>query len=196
MIDENQPEAENAEVDSAVLTSLVAGEPKQGDLTDPSKLPAKKTTVKKDFGKRSGGQNRRKSRELAVKAVYRGMLNQSELGAILRDMTEDPEYNKADEAYFKHLLEAVTTHAEELDAKLANFIDRKITELSPVEHAILRISGCELMFDMSIPYRVVINEGVELAKLYGGTDGHKYINGVLDKLAADVRTSEVNNIRN
>ena len=192
MIDKNQPEAESTEIVSVVLTSLVADEAKKEDSSKPS---AKKAVAKKDFSKRSGGQNRRKSRELAVKAVYRGMLNQSELGPILRDMTEDPDYSKADEAYFKHLLQAVTTRANELDAKLANLIDRKISELSPVEHAILRISGCELMFDLSIPYRVVINEGVELAKLYGGTDGHKYINGVLDKLAADVRATEVNSIR-
>ena len=141
--------------------------------------------------KKSASKNRRKSRELAVKAVYRGMLNASELKQIFRDMIEDPDYNKADEAYFKALLQAVTTNLEALDTKLTNFIDRPIAELSPVEHAILRISGCELMFDMSIPYRVVINEGVELAKIYGGVDGHKYINGVLDKLAADVRANEV-----
>ncbi|MEQ1765812.1 MAG: transcription antitermination factor NusB, partial [Methylotenera sp.] len=126
---------------------------------------------------------------------YRGMLNQSELGPIFRDMADDPDYNKADEAYFKQLLEAVSSHVVELDEKLANFIDRKVIELSPIEHAILRISGCELMFDLSIPYRVVINEGVELAKIYGGVDGHKYINGVLDKLAADVRGAEVQNAR-
>ena len=159
-------------------------------------LVVDKNEVKKTATKKNTGKNRRKSRELVMKAVYRGMLNQSELGPILRDMAEDPDYNKADEAYFKHLLEAVTNHVDELDDKMASFIDRKLTELSPVEHAILRISGCELMFDMSIPYRVVINEGVELAKIYGGTDGHKYINGVLDKLAADVRASEVKNIKN
>lgn len=156
----------------------------------------KKDADVKSTAKKHTGKNRRKSRELVMKAVYRGMLNQSELGPILRDMAEDPDYNKADEAYFKHLLDAVTIHMSELDDKMANFIDRKITELSPVEHAILRISGCELMFDMSIPYRVVINEGVELAKIYGGIDGHKYINGVLDKLAADVRAFEVKSIRN
>lgn len=141
--------------------------------------------------KKSASQNRRKSRELVLKAVYRGMLNQSALTSVLRDMTDDPDYKKADEAYFKQLLEAVTEHVEELDKSLLNFIDRPIAELSPVEHSILRISGCELMFDLSIPYRVVINEGVELAKLYGGTDGHKYINGVLDKMAAEVRMAEV-----
>lgn len=150
----------------------------------------KKDPVKKDAAKKTG-KNRRKSRELVVKAVYRGMLNESELKQIFRDMTEDPDYSKADEGYFKQLLESVTLHISELDEKLAHFIDRPIVELSPVEHAILRTSGCELMFDLSIPYRVVINEGVELAKIYGGIDGHKYINGVLDKLAADVRASEM-----
>ncbi len=141
--------------------------------------------------KKTGSQNRRKSRELVLKAVYRGMLNESELSQIFRDMTEDPDYNKADEAYFRQLLQSVTANLDAIDSKLVNFIDRPIAELSPVEHAILRIAGCELMFDSSIPYRVVINEGVELAKLFGGTDGHKYINGVLDKFAADVREPEV-----
>jgi transcription antitermination protein NusB len=137
-----------------------------------------------------GSQNRRKSRELVLKAVYRGMINASELKQIIADAKEDPEYIKADEAYFKHLLEGVTSKISELDQQIASFIDRKLAELSPVEHAILQISSFELMFDMSIPYRVAINEGVELAKLYGGTDGHKYINGVLDKVAATARPQE------
>jgi len=155
--------------------------------TDPKNIAKKSPTKKKS------GQNRRKSRELVLKAVYRGMLNQSEMSAVYRDMAEDPDYAKADEAYFKQLLEAVGEHVVELDEKMAAFIDRQVSELSPIEHAILQISSCELMFDMSIPYRVVINEGVELAKIYGGIDGHKYINGVLDRLAADVRASEVIN---
>ena len=135
-------------------------------------------------------QNRRKSRELVLKAVYRGMINASELRQITSDAQEDPEYIKADEAYFKSLLAGVFSKVVELDAQIATFIDRKIEELSPVEHAILRISSFELMFDASIPYRVAINEGVELAKIYGGADGHKYINGVLDKVAASVRPQE------
>ena len=135
-------------------------------------------------------QNRRKSRELVLKAVYRGMMNASELKQIVADAKEDPEFIKADEAYFKHLLEGVTGKISELDSQISVFIDRKIQELSPVEHAILRISSFELMFDMSIPYRVAINEGVELAKLYGGADGHKYINGVLDKVAETARPHE------
>lgn len=135
-------------------------------------------------------QNRRKSRELVLKAVYRSMMNASEIKQIVADAKEDPEFIKADEAYFKHLLEGVTGKISELDSQISVFIDRKIEELSPVEHAILRISSFELMFDMSIPYRVAINEGVELAKLYGGADGHKYINGVLDKVAEIARPQE------
>ena len=135
-------------------------------------------------------QNRRKSRELVLKAVYRGMINASELKQIIADAQEDPEYIKADEAYFKSLLQGVTAKIDELDKQISVFIDRKIEQLSPIEHAILRISSFELIFDMSIPYRVAINEGVELAKIYGGADGHKYINGVLDKVAASVRPQE------
>jgi transcription antitermination protein NusB len=148
------------------------------------------TTEVKAIKKPKLSQNRRKSRELVLKAVYRGMINASELRQIIADAKEDPEYIKADEAYFKALLEGVTGKISELDSQISTFIDRKIEELSPVEHAILRISSFELMFDMSIPYRVAINEGVELAKLYGGTDGHKYINGVLDKVAASARPKE------
>ena len=135
-------------------------------------------------------QNRRKSRELVLKAVYRSMMNASEIKDIVADAKEDPEFIKADETYFKHLLEGVTGKTNELDSQISVFIDRKIEELSPVEHSILRISAYELMFDMSIPYRVAINEGVELAKLYGGADGHKYINGVLDKVAEIARPHE------
>lgn len=140
--------------------------------------------------KPKGSQNRRKSRELVLKAVYRGMINASELKQILADMKDDPEYLKADEDYFKGLLQGVTGKLSELDQQISAFIDRNLDELSPVEHAILRISSFELMFDVSIPYKVAINEGVELAKLYGGADGHKYINGVLDKVAAAVRPHE------
>ena len=135
-------------------------------------------------------QNRRKSRELVLKAVYRGMINTGNIKQIMLDAQEDPEYIKADEAYFRQLLEGVTGKITELDQQISIFIDRNIEELSPIEHSILRISSFELMFDLSIPYRVAINEGVELAKLYGGTDGHKYINGVLDKVAAAARPQE------
>jgi N utilization substance protein B len=144
----------------------------------------------KSVKKPKTSQNRRKSRELVLKAVYRGMINTGEMKQIIIDAQEDPEYIKADEVYFKHLLAGVTGKIDELDKQISMFIDRKLEELSPVEHAILRISSFELMFDPTIPYRVAINEGVELAKLYGGADGHKYINGVLDKVAETARPQE------
>lgn len=140
-------------------------------------------------------QTRRKSREIALKALYRGMLNKTDLTPVFKDMQDDPDYLKADEAYFKVLLTQVTENLAAIDAKITQFVDRPMAELSPIEHSILRISGYELMFDATIPYRVVINEGVELAKLFGGTDGHKYINGVLDKMAADVRKEEFSRSR-
>ncbi len=135
-------------------------------------------------------QSRRKSRELVLKAVYRGMINASELRQVMLDAQDDPDFTKADEEYFRQLLTGVTEKVPELDQEIMAFADRPLAELSPVEHAILRIASYELKFDLSIPYRVAINEGVELAKLYGGTDGHKYINGVLDKVAASLRPQE------
>lgn len=158
-----------------------------------SLLPAdEQVEQKKKNAPKKRIQTRRKSREIALKALYRGMLNKTDLTLVFKDMQDDPDYLKADEAYFKTLLTQVTEHLATIDAKITQFVDRPMAELSPIEHSILRISGYELMFDASIPYRVVINEGVELAKLFGGTDGHKYINGVLDKMAADVREQEFN----
>jgi N utilization substance protein B len=140
--------------------------------------------------KSKGSKNRRKSRELALKALYRNRMNAGDDKQLRLDSLDDPDYFKADEAYFKQLLTGVLEQTAQIDAMISQFIDRQLEELSPIEHAILRISGYELMFDVSIPYRVAINEGVELAKAYGGIDGHKYINGVLDKVAAQVRPHE------
>ncbi|MFZ9641814.1 MAG: transcription antitermination factor NusB [Candidatus Methylopumilus sp.] len=135
--------------------------------------------------------NRRKSRELALKGLYQYLLSPKELRLIVREMADEDDFARADEAYFRSLLEGVYEQIQVLDTRITQFLDRPIAELSPIEHAILLISAYELIFDVSIPYRVAINEGVELAKLYGGTDGHKYVNGVLDKLAAEARPAEV-----
>ncbi len=140
--------------------------------------------------KRKSSKSRRKSRELVLKAIYRRMMNDSDIKQILLDMHDDPDYIKADEVYFKQLLNGVFDNLASIDSQITTFIDREINELSPIEHAILRVSSYELLFDITIPYRVAINEGVELAKTFGGSDGHKYINGVLDKLAASARPYE------
>lgn len=137
------------------------------------------------------GKNRRKSRELVLKGLYSLLLSESDLKDTISDLTEDADFARADAEYFKSLLEGVMAERATLDARIEPLLDRKLAELSPIEHAILCIAGFELLHDISIPYRVAINEGVELAKLYGGTDGYKYVNGVLDKLAAEARPDEV-----
>ncbi len=140
------------------------------------------------------GQNRRKSRELALKGLYQQFLSESDLRETMRDLADDNDYLRADTEYFRGLLEGVMAERDAIDARLAPLLDRKLEELSPIEHAILCISGYELLHDLSIPYRVAINEGVELAKRFGGTDGYKYVNGVLDKLAAEARPDEVKQV--
>lgn len=136
-------------------------------------------------------QNRRKSRELALKGLYSLFLGRGELRDIVENLKdEDEDYYRCDIEYFQGLLKGVTECVQELDARLMPLLDRDISELSPIEHAILCIAAFELVHDVSIPYRVAINEGVELAKRYGGTDGYKYVNGVLDRLAAEARPDE------
>ena len=103
---------------------------------------------------------------------------------------EEEDYPKCDKPHFEALLHGCVREAPGLDAVLARHTDRRTTQLSPVEHGVLMIGVYELMHCIEIPYRVVINEGVELAKSFGGTDGHKYVNGVLDKAAAELRTVE------
>lgn len=143
--------------------------------------------------KRKSSQNRRKSRELALKAIYRIIMNEADLKQVFLDMKDDPDYSKADEPYFKQLLQGAMENLTKLDEQISTFIDRALADLSPIEHAVLRVSSYELIFDTTIPYRVAINEGVELAKTFGGAEGHKYINGVLDKVAASARPQEFRN---
>ncbi|GAP36895.1 transcription antitermination factor NusB [Piscinibacter sakaiensis] len=143
-------------------------------------------------GKRAGGKSpRRRSRELAVQGLYEWLLSGSDAGVIDAHMREQEAYAASDTAFFDALLHGCIREAAALDAALARHVDRPTRDLSPVEHAVLLIGAWELANGLEVPYKVVINEGVELAKAYGGTDGHKYVNGVLDKVAADLRRVEV-----
>ncbi|MEA3155447.1 MAG: transcription antitermination protein NusB [Betaproteobacteria bacterium] len=110
---------------------------------------------------------------------------------IAAELAESQEFEKSDVGYFRTLLNGAIHNAPELEAQMAPFLDRAVKELSPIERGILLLGSYELMRELEVPYRVVINEAVELAKVYGGTDGHKYVNGVLDKLAAQLRQIEV-----
>ena len=134
--------------------------------------------------------NRRKSRELVMKSIYRGILNQFDINQIKKDIKDDPDYLKADEVFYQNLFDGVMSNLDQLNNEISSFIDRPIEKLSPIEHSILCISIYELIHDKAIPYKVAINEGVELAKTFGGVEGYKYINGVLDKVAEKRRPLE------
>jgi len=130
---------------------------------------------------------RRKARQMAMQALYQWELSSSSLVGIEREFCEDNDMTKVDVDYFSELLHQVPVMKTELDDLLKPLLDREMGELTPVELTILRLSGYELLKRHDVPYRVIINEGVELAKTFGATDGHKYVNGILDRLAREVR---------
>jgi N utilization substance protein B len=133
---------------------------------------------------------RRRAREFALQGIYQWQLAGNEPAAIIRHLSEVEGFHRADAEYFAALVRETIAHAAELDQALLPLLDRTLAELSPVEHAVLLIAALEFAHRPEVPYRVVINEAVELAKAYGGTDGHKYVNGVLDRLAVQLRPVE------
>jgi transcription antitermination protein NusB len=134
---------------------------------------------------------RRRSREIALQGLYEWLVSGSEASVIEAHMREQDGFDKCDAVHFDALLRGCIDEAAAIDAVLAHHVDRKTTELSPIEHGVLMIGVYEFMHCLDIPYKVAINEAVELAKSFGGTDGHKYVNGVLDKAAAQLRPVEV-----
>jgi N utilization substance protein B len=134
--------------------------------------------------------SRRLSRELALQGLYQWLVNQTDADEVLAQISDKEGFAKADQAYLESLVRGVVNEVGTLREKIGPHLDRPIEQLSPVEHALLLMAACELSSQPGTPYRVVINEAVELAKVYGGTDGHKYVNGVLDKLAPDLRPGE------
>jgi transcription antitermination protein NusB len=139
----------------------------------------------------AGKSSRRRSRELALQGLYQWQLAGKDAVVIAAELAEAQDFAKSDVAYFRTLLNGAIDNASQLEAEMKPFLDRKVNELSPIERGILLLGGYELMRELEVPYRVIINEAVELAKVYGGTDGHKFVNGVLDKLAARLREIEV-----
>ena len=135
--------------------------------------------------------SRRRAREFALQAIYQWLVNESAAETLLAQLQEQKDFSKADQPLAEALLRGVVGNADALRQLLTPYLDRKMKELSPVEHALLLLSAFELRDHAQTPYKVVINEAIELAKSFGGTDGHKYVNGVLDKLAADLRSAEV-----
>ena len=135
--------------------------------------------------------NRRKSRELVMKSVYRGLVNQIDITQIKKDIQDDPDFIRADQDLYEEILSGVFKNIDSLKQEIESYIDRSYEELSPIELSIIYFSLYELKYSMSVPYRVVINEAVEIAKTYGGADGYKYINGILNQAAKANRVNEV-----
>ncbi len=136
--------------------------------------------------------NRRKSRELVMKSVYRGLVNDLDMTQIKKDIQEDPDFIRADQNLYEEILSGVFKNLKPLKAELESYIDRSYDELSPIELSIMYFSLYELKHSVSVPYKVVINEAVEIAKTFGGADGYKYINGILNQAAKKNRTNEFN----
>jgi N utilization substance protein B len=134
---------------------------------------------------------RRRARELVLQGLYQRRLSHNGAAEVRMQLAESPGYERADADYFDELWRGLAEGADAQVERLASVLHRPPSELSPVERAILAIGAWELEHRQDIPYRVVINEAVELAKAYGGTDGHKFVNGVLDRHAASVRAAEI-----
>lgn len=134
---------------------------------------------------------RSKSRRNAVQALYQWQLTGADVSEIEEQFLLEHDMEKVDVEYFRELLREVPLHLHELDDHLIEYLDRPINEVDPVERAILRMSTYELEFRLDIPYKVVINEGVEMAKVFGAEHGHKYVNGILDRVAHKLRCVEI-----
>lgn len=134
---------------------------------------------------------RHRAREFALQGLYQWLMSQEDAGAIDAHIRNAHGFDKADAEHFDLLLHGTIRDVDNLRSEIVPLIDRAIDQLSPIEHAALLIGAFELKHHIEIPYKVVINEAVELTKSFGGIDGHKYVNGVLDKLAASLRATEV-----
>ena len=130
------------------------------------------------------------SRAAAVQALYQALVNGQELAKDELDFVTAENSEKMDKKYFTILVEGVSKEIETLDTELAFAVDRNLSEIDPVESSVLRLAVYEFIHRPEVPYRVVLNEAVELAKAFGGEKGHKYVNGVLDKMGSKLREAE------
>ena len=142
-------------------------------------------------GRTAAPSPRRRAREFALQGLYQWLLSGEDAGVVDAHIRGLEGFGDCDAALYDALLHGCIAEAAELDAVIARRADRKTSLLSPVEHAALLIGTWELRHGIEVPYRVALNEAVELAKTFGGTDGHKFVNGVLDKAAAELRPAEV-----
>ncbi|MEJ1169840.1 transcription antitermination factor NusB [Variovorax sp. CCNWLW235] len=141
--------------------------------------------------KASAKSNRSRAREFALQALYQHLVGRNDAAAIDQFTRDLAGFHKADAAHYDALLHGAIEGAEQLDALIRPLLDRKFEEISPIEHAVMWIGVYEFQHCLDVPWRVVLNECIELAKEFGGTDGHKYVNAVLNGLAPQLRAAEV-----
>ena len=139
----------------------------------------------------SRSQSRRYAREKALQALYQWDVSAGQSSDVRKQFIDDQDMSRVDVDYFVLLFNGISHNPEAIDATLFDALDRPIADLDPIERAVLRIAAYELTECPDIPARVVINEGIEITKRYGADKGHKYVNGVLDKLASSVRPLEM-----
>jgi N utilization substance protein B len=138
---------------------------------------------------------RSRARRRALQALYAWQMSNSPIDKVIEQFRSEQDMEIADLEYFEALVRGVVEHADELDAVLAKFIDRTMSQVDPIERAVLRIAGFELAYRPDVPYRVVINEAIETTKRFGAEHGHTYVNGVLDRAAAEWRAQEIQGAR-
>jgi N utilization substance protein B len=141
--------------------------------------------------KASAKSARSRAREFALQALYQHLVGRNDAAAIDTFTRDLSGFHKADSVHYDALLHGCVAEAGALDALIAPLLDRKLEEISPIEHAVMWIGAWEFQHAPDVPWRVVLNECIELAKEFGGTDGHKYVNAVLNGLAPQLRASEV-----
>ena len=133
---------------------------------------------------------RSRARRRALQALYAWQLSGSHMNAVIEQFRHEQDMEVADLDYFEDLLHGVAAHVDELDAALKPYVDREVAQIDPIERAVLRLAAYELKFRPDVPYRVILNEAIEVTKRFGAEHGHSYVNGVLDKLAGELREVE------
>lgn len=134
---------------------------------------------------------RHHARRLALQALYQWLVAETESTGLLEQFAQDPGMARANAEYFRDVVNGVIKHRAALDQRFAPLLDRPLQQLDPVEHAVLLLAVYELAHHPELPYRVVINEALELTKRFGATESHRYVNGVLDKVARALRATEM-----
>ncbi len=153
--------------------------------------------MQRPMGKNVSKFARVRARRSVVQALYQWGMAEKPMAEIIREFEKDrTELNKADIDYFREILRGIEIHLEELNSHLVPLLDRPLKEIDPVENAILHLGMYELLYRLELPWRVVLNESIELAKMFGAEQSHKYVNGILDKAARQIRTVELANTAN